>query len=173
VRRPALAALGVIAIIMLAGAMLTPVTIVRVQPGDGQPIICHQLASGESIVVSFTHSMYGGLVTETWHAAGTALVRDRMVTENAAAAEYYAWDGRILPVAGGYEVIAPPAQTAQLRVMIDDIGNHHLRIGSRVWPLANLLDTPIPVAIGIDRQSLAAWLVNPSCQVHSPGELVA
>jgi hypothetical protein len=163
VRLPALSALAVIVIITLAGAMLFPVTIVRVESGDGEPITCRQLASGETIGVSFTHSMYGGLVTETWQATESTLVRVRMVTENAAAAEYYAWDGRIEPVTDGYEVIAPPAQITELRVMVDDIGNHHLHIGSHTWPLASLLDTPVPVAISIEQRPLATWLFHRSC----------
>ncbi len=153
----------VLGIVLLAGALLVPVTIVEVRPDDGQPVACHRLGSGETIDVSFTHSMYGGLVTEHWRADGSTLVRVRMVTENAAAAEYYAWDGRIQPVAGGYEVTGAAVQATELRVMVDDIGDHQLQIGSRSWPLAGLLDTPVPVGISVERRPLAAWLVDRSC----------
>lgn len=162
-RLPAVSALAVIAGILLAGALLTPVSVVRVQPDGSQPIICQKLATAETIHVSFTHSMYGGLVTETWRTEGPALARSRIVTENAAAAEYYAWDGRIRAAPDGYEVIASPARTTLLRVMVDDIGNHHLRIGSGTWHLAALLDTPVPITISVSQQSLAAWFVSRSC----------
>lgn len=162
-RLSAASALAVVASIMLAGALLIPVSVVQVQPDGMQPIICQKLATGGSIELSFTHSMYGGLVTETWRPEGPALARTRMFTENAAAAEYYAWDGRIQPAPDGYEVIASPARTTQLRVMVDDLGNHHLRIGSQTWSLTSLLDTPVPITISVSQQPLATWLVNRSC----------
>jgi hypothetical protein len=102
------------------------------------------------VTLTFTHSMYGGDVSETYAATldGT-LARRRIVTGNAAAAEYYATDGRVARADAGYEVIAPPFATRELVIRVDARGDHRLSIGGETTMLAALLDAPTQVRIAL------------------------
>lgn len=143
---------GVFALAMLAMALLQPVSALRVMTGEGELLLCARLGDGETVALSFTHSMYGGFVRETYVVDDEGrLVRQRIVTENAAAAEYYATDGRVREMPDGYEVVAGPFATDELVIRVDGIGNHRLTAGASSWPLFEIFGEPVQVRISGDR----------------------
>lgn len=148
--------------LMLAMSLLQPVTWVDVTTGDGARLGCVRVDGETPITLRFTHSMFGGAVSETYRVRDDGLLeRRRMVTENAAAAEYYATDGAIRAVPDGYEVIAPPFATDRLAIRVDARGNHHLTIGTAEWPLYEQLRTSVRVTLDAHRTARSA--VPQSC----------
>jgi hypothetical protein len=114
------------------------------------------------VILVFTHSMYGGEVRETWRVDGDAMARERIVTDRAAAAEYYATGGETRPVGGGYEVIGPPLRTDALAFRIDRIGDHRLRIGDEEIPLAEMVDGSVGATLSAAQVPLLARLFDPN-----------
>ena len=102
---------AILASLMLVMALLQPVSLLRVETGDGELVICARVDADTPVTLTFTHSMFGGFVRETYTVDDERLVRQQIVTENAAAAEYYATDGRVASVPDGYEVLAGPFST--------------------------------------------------------------
>lgn len=140
----ALVAIG----LMLAASLLQPVTWLRVTTDDGTLVACGRANGGTPITLEFTHSMFGGFVRELYHLGPDGLLeRQRMVTENAAAAEYYATDGRIRHIPEGYEVLAPPFVTDRLVVRVDARGQHRLTIGGLTHPLYDQLQASTAVTL--------------------------
>lgn len=138
--------------VMLAMSLLQPVSWVDAVTDDGARIVCARVDAGTPITFRFTHSMYGGAVSETYRVRDDGLLeRQRMVTENAAAAEYYASDGAVRTVPDGYEVIAPPFATDRLAIRVDARGNHRLTIGTAEWPLYEQLRTSVRVTLDAHR----------------------
>ncbi len=139
--------------LMLAMSLLQPVTWVEAVADNGARLACARVDDTTPISLRFTHSMYGGAVTETYRVRDGLLQRQRMVTENAAAAEYYATDGAVRTVPDGYEVIAPPFATDRLAVRVDQRGDHHLTIGAAEWPLYDQLRASTRVTLDAHRTS--------------------
>lgn len=152
-RRAALAggaSLGLLG--MLMAALFQPVSVLRVTTGEDTHLSCVTLSPGDTVTLSFTHSMYGGFVRETYALDDDGrLDRQRIVTEHAASAEYYATDGRVRQAPDGYEVIAGPFATDELVIRVDGIGNHRLRVSELDWPLFEILGEPAQVRISGDR----------------------
>lgn len=146
-------ALGMIFLLgMLVMALLQPVSLVRVETGEGEEVICSRVSPGTPVSLTFTHSMYGGFVTEMYEVDdASTLVRRRFVTENAAAAEYYGTDGRVQKTEDGYEVIAGPFSTNDLVVRVTTRGDHHLTIGSETWHLPAMFGEPVQLHISSER----------------------
>jgi hypothetical protein len=138
-RRLVLIVLG-LGVIALPGVMMQPALSLQVMTGDGVTLICSRVTPGTPITLQFTHSMYGGFVQEMYRIDEDGkLVRERFVTGNAAAAEYYATDGRTSHVEDGYEVAGEPFVTDNLIVRVDDRGDHWLTIGEARYHLAAML----------------------------------
>jgi hypothetical protein len=99
------------------------------------------LGCGESITVRFTHSMFGGDVAESYEASSTGVKRIRLVTERAAAAEYYAWTEEVVRVEDGFEVRVAPHAFDEIVILVDDVGAHRLIMGGdgRVLDLRDLV----------------------------------
>ena len=147
----ALVAIGV----MLGVSLLQPVSWVRVVTAEGTLVACARVDVDTPIALTFTHSMFGGFVTERYRLdADGMLERQAMVTENAAAAEYYATDGRIRPVAGGYEVVTPPFATDRLVIRVDARGDHRLTVGGVTLRLYDQLGASTQVTLEGRRSSL-------------------
>jgi hypothetical protein len=146
---------GIILIMALAGMLvmaLQPVSLLRVESGEVELVICARVDAETPVTLTFTHSMFGGDVTETYVVdRDGALVRQRIVTGNAAAAEYYATDGRVRPVTEGYEVLAGPFSTDTLVIRVDETGDHRLVVGSSAWRLFDMFGEPAQVRISGDR----------------------
>jgi hypothetical protein len=147
--------------VAVVGMLLLPVSVARVVTADGDTLACRRLGRGDAVTLVFTHSMYGGEVRETWRVDGGTMARQRIVTDNAAAAEYYATDGETRPVAGGYEVIAPPLRVRALPFRIDQVGRHRLRIGDGEISLADRVDGSIGATLSAAQVPLVARLIDP------------
>lgn len=147
---------------MLGMALLQPVSWVQAVTADGTRIACGRASSATPITLTFTHSMFGGAVSEHYRLRdGETLERIRIVTERAAAAEYYALDGQVRRVDDGYEVVAPPYATGQLVVRIDSRGDHRLTIGETTWPLYRQLGASSQVTLEARRD--ARTRLPPAC----------
>lgn len=144
----------------VAGTLAQPVAVLTVNISDGKTLVCRRMEAGDTVTLVFTHSMYGGEVRETWRADGNMLVRGRIVAERAAAAEYYATDGRTQRVDGGYEVIVAPLQASELPFRIDQIGNHRLRIDDEEIALTSEVSGPTGATLSASQAPLLARIVD-------------
>jgi len=134
-------AISTVAVVVLLGSAMAPVSLVHVEGPDGASLVCRRVANTTTIALTFTHSMYGGDVTEMFApAAGDGLTRTTILADNAAAAEYYAWDGAVREVDGRYEVLVPDQVFGQLAVRVDRIGNHRLAIDGETYSLVSMVD---------------------------------
>jgi hypothetical protein len=133
---------------MLAASLLQPASWLRVVTEDGTLLACARIDEETPVTLAFTHSMYGGFVREVYHLRPDGLLeRQRMVTENAAAAEYYATDGKTRHTAEGYEVLASPFVTDRLVIRVDARGQHELTIGGTMYPLYDQLQASTAVSL--------------------------
>jgi hypothetical protein len=159
-----LAALIGVAVI---GVLLQPVSVLRVITNDGDVLACRRMGRGDAVTLVFTHSMYGGEVRETWRVDGDVLVRVDIVTDNAAAAEYYATDGETRRVPGGFEVVAPPLRAETLPFRIDQIGDHRLRFGDEEISLADRVEGSAGARMSATQVPLIARIVDPDAGCRS------
>lgn len=161
-RRIATASL-VLVVAMLAGLALTPITLVVVS-GEHGPIACARTTVASEITLTFTHSMYGGDVSESFRRGenGT-LDRTAILTDNAAAAEYYAWTGEVRTVGDRFEVVAPPASFTVLPFRIDHIGNHRLTVDGRTWHLAEGIEGTEAAVLALESRPLVTQLAGTRC----------
>lgn len=117
----------VLATVVMLGATFSPVRMIAVTTAEASAIVCHPIGRDAPVTLVFTHSMYGGDVRETYVAtSGDRLIRTGIVTDNAAAAEYYATDGRIVRTNAGFQLLVPERTFDHLVFRIDDIGKHRL-----------------------------------------------
>lgn len=127
-------------LIALPGVMMQPALTVQVTTGDGAPVLCTRVTDKTPVMLEFTHSMYGGFVRELYHVNDHGeLERQQVITELAAAAEYYATDGQTSRIEAGYEVLGPPFTTNDLIVRVDARGDHWLTVGRARYHLAKML----------------------------------
>lgn len=120
----------VLATVVMLGIALSPRQLIAVTTEGNEPLVCRPISRNTPVTLVFTHSMYGGDVRETFVAAeGERLRRTSIVTDNAASAEYYATDGRIARIEGGYLLLVPETMFDDLVFRIDGIGQHRLLIG--------------------------------------------
>ena len=150
-----------LAVVLVAGAGLTPVAVLRVSSPDGGIATCASVPRGETVTLVFRNSMFGGDVRETFEvAADRSLLRTRVVTDNAASAEYYAWDGRIESVADGFQVVVPPQAYTELTIRVDQVGRHRLRIGEREIALFPLVEGSAAARLHIAREPLISRITR-------------
>lgn len=159
-----MAATGCVAAMLVFGLLATPVRTLRVvrdPGGDNTPIACVRVGQGTSFVLSFTHSMYGGRVHETWNVtvAGN-LVRTDVRTDNAAAAEYYASDGRVTAVDGQYVVHVEPLTVPRFTVRLDQVGQQRLRVGHAEYVLIRADEPSAPARVDTTSRPLLAVLAG-------------
>ena len=125
-----------------------------VETADGDQVWCVPVDSGDTVQLQFTHSMFGGYVRENWLVtADSSLERHLFVTENAAAAEYYATDGSSFQSDDGFVVPGPPLVQRELIVRVNDRGNHVLSVNDDSMPLAKEIRESTQVRIFVTRQS--------------------
>lgn len=163
-RRGPWAIVAALAIIALAGSLWQPVTVLEVATDDGSILACRRMEPASTVTLVFTHSMYGGEVRETWRTDGSDLVRLGIETDNAAAAEYYAFDGRVARTGDGFEVIAPPLEVDALPVRIDQIGRHRLHFGQEEVSLADQVDDSVAATMSARQISVIAWFLGDECR---------
>lgn len=122
-----------------------PAVVVR-DADTGHAFLCGPAPGGQDLTLTFSHSMYGGLVEETFEVDGDDLVRTGVRAERAAAAEYYGMYGDVLADAGWFRVIVTPLPIRDLRFVADEIGHHEIRIGSKGWRTG---DSPPPLHVSV------------------------
>lgn len=106
------------------------------------------------VQLQFTHSMYGGYVRESWRVTpARQLDRVRFVTENAAAAEYYATDGSSFRAEDGFVVPGEPLLQSELIVRVNSRGNHWLTVDDESIHLAEELQASTQVRISVESGS--------------------
>lgn len=140
-------------IILLMVPMITSSTqqVLLVRAESGDLVVCTPVRGGDVVQLQFTHSMFGGYVREQWEITPHGeLNRVRFVTENAAAAEYYATDGASYEADDGFVVPGDPLQRSDLIVRVNNRGNHVLTVNDEEWPLAEMIQESTQVRIDVD-----------------------
>jgi hypothetical protein len=128
----------VLATVLMLGTVLSPSQMIAVTTADGEPLVCQPIGRDSTVTLIFTHSMYGGDVRETYRVApGNRLRRTSIVTANAAAAEYYATDGRVARTDEGYRLLLPERTFDNLVFRIDSVGKHRLVVDGDTIALAD------------------------------------
>jgi len=146
--------LGAILLLMAPMLLASPTQSLQVHTDSGALVWCTAVSSNDTVQLQFTHSMFGGYVREQWRVTpGGELQRVRFVTENAAAAEYYATDGTSYQATDGYVVPGEPLQQSVLVVRVNQRGNHYLSVGDTSVHLAGLVSQSTQVRIAVYPQS--------------------
>ncbi len=149
-----------LAVVLVSGVGLTPVTVFRVMSPDRAIATCGAVRRGDTFILIFRNSMFGGDVRETFAVTDDlSLLRTDVITENAASAEYYAWDGQVVPVDGGFEVVVPPQAYASLTIRVDQVGRHRLRIGDREFALFSEIPGSAAARLYVAREPLISQIV--------------
>ncbi len=117
-----------------------PARILEIRDLDAAEGVMDRLPVGAQglLELTFTHSMYGGWVAESY-AVGPELRRIAVRTEMAAAAEYYARYGNTRPVADGWLVEVAPLALARLLIRVDRVGDPALSVAGRRVALLSLV----------------------------------
>lgn len=151
--RRLLALLGVLVVIMAVPLLQPSRFFIQVTTADGVVASCTRVSLNDDMTLQFTHSMFGGYVRETWRVTPNQhLSRVRFVTENPAAAEYYATEVTAFQTEDGWEVPGDTLQQSQLVVRVNQRGRHSLTINGTTVPLADLLPGSTQVSISVTRQ---------------------
>lgn len=148
-------------VVIVAAVVLVSAIGVAIQPRwslvaqtDAGVIGCWRVVPGDRFTISFTHSMYGGFVRETWEIDADGTVhRADFVTENAASAEYYAVDGRVERTSDGFRVVADPVSQNELIFRVNQRGSHWLYLDDRRVHLADLVQPSAQMRIGVESRS--------------------
>lgn len=142
-------------ILVMTPAMLAPTSeSLQVRTSAGVVVWCTPVNQGDTVQLQFTHSMYGGYVREQWLVTSNLqLERIWFVTENAAAAEYYATDGSSYKAEDGYVVPIGLLVEPELVVRVNSRGNHILTVDDQSVNLAELIAISAQVRITVERES--------------------
>lgn len=142
--------LGMLFLVMVPALLATPSRSLQVHTSTGALVWCSPVGQNDTVQLQFTHSMFGGYVRENWKVTpGNQLQRSRFVTENAAAAEYYATDGTSYQADDGFVVPGDPLQQPELVVRVNNRGNHVLTVGENNVHLAEVLPYSTQVRIAV------------------------
>lgn len=148
--------IGALVLLMLPALMQPSGPWLQIRTGEGRVVSCTRVRPGESITLQFTHSMYGGYVRETWRVTPDHQVqRERIVTENAAAAEYYATEITPVRVSDGWEVPGEAITQPSLVIRVNQRGKHLLWVNSTEVSLHTLVPGSTQVHISIEPDTCA------------------
>lgn len=143
--------LGALLLLMVPMLMTSPQKSIHVRNESGASVWCGPAKTYDVVELQFTHSMFGGYVKERWLITpDNRLDRDRFVTENAAAAEYYATDGSSYRADDGFVVPGEPLQQSELVIRVDSRGNHYLRVDNHTIHLAGIVHESTQVRISVE-----------------------
>jgi hypothetical protein len=162
-RRTLVTGSSALIVVVLVGLALTPGPVVSMTTGPGERIFCRPVDVGEPFALVFQHSMYGGEVREEFKVQDDQLLRTGMTTENAAAAEYYAYDGRVLPDAAGYRVVVAPLPLDELPIVLDRVGQHRLRFADTEVALTEAGDAPLRAVLDVGSMPMIARVLKMNC----------
>ena len=142
--------LGAVLLLMIPMLAAPPAQSLQVHTDTGALVWCTAVRPHDTVQLQFTHSMFGGYVREQWQVLPNGdLGRVRFVTENAAAAEYYATDGTSYKAGDGYVVPGEPLRQPALVVRVNGRGDHYLTVGDTSVNLARLLPESTQVRIAV------------------------
>lgn len=146
--------LAMVLVVMLPMLLVPTPRSVQIHSAAGERIWCSPVNAGDTLQLQFTHSMFGGFVREDWQVTpANQLQRDRFVTQNAAAAEYYATDGTSYQAEDGFVVPGDPMVESELIVRVNTRGNHIVSVNSSTIQLGQVLPRSTQVRISIESQS--------------------
>ena len=131
-----------VAMLLLSHGPVSPAIEIRDLDDDGRLVRTISLDEAATFQLVFTHSMYGGAVSETYHVVQRSAVhleRSTVRTATGGAAEYYALYGNMRQDADGWVVEVPRLALARLLVRAEPTGSPFLRVGARELPLFDLL----------------------------------
>lgn len=149
-----LLALVLVLVVMLPMLLVQSPRSVQIHTSAGEMIWCSPVDIGDTVQLQFTHSMFGGFVREQWQVTpGNQLQRDRFITQNAAAAEYYATDGTSYQADDGFVVPGEPLLESELIVRANSRGNHVVTVNENSVHLSQTLPQSTQVRISIESQS--------------------
>jgi hypothetical protein len=110
---------------------------------DGHRVVARLVIPRDTTFdLEFTHSMYGGWVSERYQLTADqspALMRTTIRTQNGGAAEYYARYGNFRETDSQWQVDVLPLQLTQLIVRIDGVGRPRVRLPDREIELLALV----------------------------------
>lgn len=151
-----------VALLVVAGAVVTPLpafTATDLTSG-GRPV-CRPAGTDARLTLAFTHSMYGGRVVEEYAATRSGdLQRMSVTTENAAAAEYYAYYGATTRDGERFRVVTPAEEFGQLVVRVDHIGEQALTISGEEIDLLAATGAGHRVRIAVEPVTLGRRLLG-------------
>ena len=139
---------------LLFGILAAPAESLSVTSERGSIEICVPVSDKDRVDLIFTNSMFGGDVREIYEVSEGDLVRTRFLTENAAAAEYYAWTGGIEAGDDGFEVLLADERFESIPVLVDVVGEYRLIVDERAIDLSALVSEPTSVRIEVRTQPL-------------------
>lgn len=149
--------LAIVLLVMVPALLASTSRSLQVHSSTGEFVWCVPVEPNDAVQLEFTHSMFGGYVREQWRATpNNQLQRTRFVTENAAAAEYYATDGTSFQADDGFVVPGDPLLESELIVRVNSRGNHVLTVGGQSVQLAEELPQSTQVRITVVAESCTA-----------------
>ena len=154
-------ALAALLAVAPAAALPSP-KIVATDLDTGVVVLCRPAL--EDLTLAYTHSMYGGEVREVFVGGDDGRLRRlEMTTANAAAAEYYAYDGRVLLDADGFRVVVAPLTLDTLPVVLDRVGQHRLRFTDTEVALTEAGDEPVQATLDVGSTPFVARALTSTC----------
>lgn len=149
--------LGALLLLMVPFLVMPSPRSLQIVQADGSLVWCAPVVPDDIVQLQFTHSMFGGFVREQWRVTpANQFSRERFVTENAAAAEYYATDGSSYHDIDGYVVPGDPLVLPELMIRVNSRGNHQLKVSGNTIALVDLLPKSTQVRVVIKPESCAS-----------------
>ena len=155
----------IVALLALMPFLATPsLALVATDGDDGRVILCRPVREGDRVVLSYTHSMYGGDVREEYAATGDGRLRRlSMTTANAAAADYYAYTEPVVRDGERFRVVVPPASFRELMVRVDRVGKPRLTVVAETFSLFAAIGDDHCLRLAIERRPLWQRLLGGGC----------
>ena len=144
--------------LVVAGAGPSSLSLVLRRQSDDAVLFCYQTGGNETFEFTFTHSMYGGDVSEGYIVqTDLTLIRASVTADHAGAADYYGLYGEAIPEHGRYTIEVPPLVIKDLRFIADSRAQYRL-IG-RDWA-----HSVLPPSGGVDHLVLTVEREAPRCR---------
>ncbi|MDQ3045174.1 MAG: DUF1850 domain-containing protein [Chloroflexota bacterium] len=151
--------------LLAASLLIAPTTALTVtDQTEGGIVLCFVPRRDEPFTLSFTHSMFGGEVRETYTLTTDAkLQRQEITTANLAAAEYYAYTAGVSQAGERYRLELPAATFDRLDVLVDEVGHHRLSTAERRVDLLAVTGDGHHVELQAQSLSLLTRLFTDGC----------
>ncbi|MDR5703692.1 MAG: DUF1850 domain-containing protein [Armatimonadota bacterium] len=157
-RQALIALLGVGAFVVGALSLPTQRVLEVVDADTSRAILVATIREGESVILRYVHSLYGGLVWEVLRVRGTLLVLEELRAEREAALEYYQVEGKVTNENGRFRIGSLSLPVGEVSVRATGLGRRTLIWRGREIPLAGAGREGHLIRIQISRRSLL-WLL--------------